>query len=263
MTPSIDWKRVRGSLFRYIRTKRISKRHFNEVLEILPQVLELCGPYSLGRRNAVRVGIGLLQKKPRLLATVCPDYTNDKGRFTYEGLLDGVPLLVRIHEQFLRKVVKLVPHLDVGFLVADHEADFTPLRQSVHLTREEFLARVTRSIEATSRRLRRRHWSVSTFTDFLPHYREDVDELTLRLEADPELAARLGSETLARSTFFRRVGYPPEVWHQRSTEIAAQYTILGSHCAARNIIICNHSTISLGWFIRSGVGFLENPVAIH
>jgi hypothetical protein len=263
MEPLLPWKRVRSALFQYMCAHGISKRRFEHVAHILPQLMDLCGSYSHSRRTAMRVGICLLQRKPRLLATVCPDYAHQNGRYTYEGLLDGVPMLVEIHETFLQKVIALVPDLKVGLLIADHEADFEPLRQSVRLSRDEFLDRVASSIKAAGKHVRDRRWSVRTFTGLLPHFRQAVDERTRQLEADPSLSARLASETLSRSTFYRRVGYPTEVWSRRSAEIAAQYTILGEHCASNNILICNHSTISLSWFIRAGAGFLENPVAIH
>lgn len=263
MNSLFPWKRVRLALFQYTRYNHIPKCRYDKAMEILPKLVDLCGHYTQNRRTMIALGIALMQKNPRLLATVCPDYTHHGGHYTYEGMGDGVPLLLRLHRDFLRKVCRLVPNLEVRFLIADHEADFAPLRDSVSLSRREFRERVDRSVAASSRVLQRRGWTVNTFTRGVPGYMPRVRALTRRLQADPAFTARFAAETLSRSQFYTRVGYPTEVWRERTIQIAAQYLVLGEYCARNKIIVCNHTTISLGWFQKAGAAFLENPITIH
>jgi hypothetical protein len=232
-------------------------------MRTLPQLVGLCGGNTQNRKTVCALGRALLQKHPRLFATACPDYFHKNGRYTYDGLGDGVPLLLKLHRDFLAKVCQLVPNIEVTFLIADHEADFAPLCASVGLDRYEFLKRVERSVVASSQALQRRGWKVSTFTDHVPGYMADVNTLTQQLLSDPFLSGRLTAETFARSRFYRKARYPLDVWRTRTAQIAAQYLVLAGYCTSRKIIICNHTTISLAWFQRARVAFLENPIKIH
>lgn len=262
MDPHVPWKRVQRALFLYRRHNRIGVHQFERVMDILPRLAPLCGSYSHGRRTLVRLGVALMQKRPQLWATVCPDYSHRNGHYTYDGLGSGVPLIMRAHRTFLGRVIKIVPELEVKFLIADHEADFPPLYQGIGLTRQEFCARVARSVTAAGASVRRHGWEVQTFTTALPRFRQDVAAVARQLARDPRLQQRFISETAARSTFYRRAKYPPETWGPRSIQIAAQYLVLGRTCAKRHIVVCNHTTISLGWFIKAGTAFLENPISL-
>lgn len=259
----IQWKRVRGALNQYVRQNRVPLRRFNKVMKVLPKLVSLCGHYTQNRRTVTALGIALLQKHPRILAAACPDYSHEDNHYTYKSLGDGVPLLLKFHKDFLVKVCRVVPNLEVEFLIADHEADFAPLCESVGLNRREFRERVDRSVVASTKALQRRGWKVNTFTGGIPGYISRVRALTRRLQSDPRLAERFTSETLSRSPFYRRVGYSIDVWRKRTIQIAAQYLALGEYCAKDNIIVCNHTTISLAWLQKAGIAFLENPITIH
>lgn len=260
---SLPWKRVRRALFNYAKVHGIPLHRLDSVSDVLPLILGLCGSYSQSRHVAYRIGIALLRDSPHILVTTCPDYSHHQGKFTYRGLGDGVPMLVERRVAFLKEVAQLVPNLRATFLIADHEADIPPLCEVIGVTRDEFMARVDRSIIAARDAVARDGWQVAAFTKMIPDFSLQVDTLTQKLLQDGRLKARFDSETLARSAFYRRVGYPPAFWHPRTVGIAAQYVVLGRHTAAQQEIVCNHHTISLGWFITAGNAFLDDGIVIH
>lgn len=264
MDALLPWKRVRSALFQYAREHDIESCRVPEVLGTLSRILDLCGDYSKNRRNLYRLGIVLLQECPHILAPACPDYTNARGRFTYKGLGDGLPMLVKRHAMFLHKVCAVVPKLRVTFLIADHEACVKPLCEIMGVTTQEFKARVGRSIAKAKMYVAPYQWLVCGFTEMIPGFSQQESRLVSQLMQDPRLQRRFASETLARISFYQKVGYTdPQQWRLRTYHNAAQYLVLGRFAASHNLMVCNHHTASLGWFTKAGNAYLDNPIKIY
>lgn len=264
MAPSIAWKRVRGALFHYVRCHEIDPARVEWVMDVLPPLVQICGSFSHSRRSAYRIGITLLQDQPQARVLCCPDYSNHNGRFTYQGLGDGVPMLVKRHGCFMSQVCAIVPNLQVIFLVADHEANVAPLRRIMGVTKKEFQTRVQHSIAIARSFVAQRGWDVRGFTDEIPDFHKREARLVESLKRDKHLHQRFVSEMMARVGFYQKVGYrDPAQWQERTFHNAAQYLLVGRHLTDNNLLACNHHTASLSWFMRTGTAFLDNPIQIY
>lgn len=264
MTPSVAWKRVRRALLHYTRNFNIDPTRVDLTMNILPTLIGMCGSFSASRRSAYRIGVTLVQDQPQARILCCPDYSNRNSRFTYQGLGDGVPMLVNRHGRFMSRVCAIVPNLQVMFLIADHEANSAPLRRIMGVTKKEFQTRVERSIAAARSSVACHGWDVRGFTDEIPDFHDREAYLVRSLKADERLRRRFASETVARAGFYRKVGYrDPAQWRERTYHNAAQYILVGEHLTRHNLLACNHHTASLSWFMRTGTAFLDNPIRIY
>lgn len=264
MEPLLAWKRVRSALFHFARERSIDPSRVEAVMQILPPLIGMCGSFSASRRLAYRIGMTLVQDQPQARVLCCPDYTNKNGRFTYKGLGDGVPMLVKLHGRFMRQVCAIIPNLQVTFLIADHDASSAPLCRIMGVTKKEFQTRVEHSIAAARSFVARRGWDVRGFTDEIPDFYDREACLVRSFKADKRLRKRFASETAARADFYHKVGYrDPAQWRERTYHNAAQYMLVGEYLTRHNLLACNHHTASLSWFMRTRTAFLDNPIRIY
>lgn len=267
MDTSIDWKRVRGALFQKSHRESFAETRVLEVLDVLPQLLVLCGTYSQSRKMAVRIGQTLLaQETPNVIVPTCPAYPNRDGRYHRVWTLgSGVSLLTRLHQPFLEKLCALIPGLHVTILVADFEAEDRILRKATGLTREAFIARVHSTAAATETFVKAYGWNVQLFSQYIPTFFQDRKEAMRWISAQSEFAPQIRADTQARKAFYQ-LYYPNGSFHRmigRTIKASAEYLVLGREAAKQNTIIVNHTTTSLAWYLRTDVAFLQNPIRTY
>ncbi|MDP3794373.1 MAG: hypothetical protein Q8R13_00385 [bacterium] len=132
-----------------------SGREFARMLLDLPAVLprfEVAGALARWIERA------LCGEPSTIFTTVCPDYAvDDEGRYTFESLGDGIGVVAQRALLVLPALWNFSTHLglNVAFVVAmaDSEAYVPANCARVGLTREEFLERLGRSLEAVRKAL--------------------------------------------------------------------------------------------------------------
>ncbi len=264
---TIDWKRVRRALLQQSRACAIPDQKVEETLALLPTLIEMCGDYSRSRKVAERLGSLLMRTDvPEIIVPTCPAYPNRSGRYHRVGTLgSGVSLLTRLHLPFLERLATLMPTARVTILVADFEAEDRVLRRATGLTRDAFVDRVRKTAAATHALVRPFGWNARLFSEFMPSFLEARDEAAQWIRSVASFEPQLRADTLARRGFYR-LYYPNGSFHRmlgRTVKAAAEYTVLGTEAAGRGLIIVNHTTTSLAWYLRTEAAFLQNPIRTY
>jgi hypothetical protein len=250
----VDRRKLTTSLTQEARTIGADPGQIKVTLDVLEELLVLCGEASDTRQMAFRIAQSLLRSgsRPTVLAPCCPDYSHHEGSYDFRSVRGGVSLLAQLHISFLESVAKLLPDMRVILLLADQEAADPELARACKVTPEEFCQLVGDSIVATQTLVEEHGWTVEPMTQAVPGFAEREQAVVARLEATPELEQRLRKETWQRSAMY-----------QRTLRTAAQYVVLSEHAQANNSLICNHTTTNLAWYKDAGAAILHNPISIY
>lgn len=260
---TIPWKRVRKGLAQYARQHGLEARRVQEVYAALQRIVPLCGNASHSRQSVYRLGCALLADHPRILVSACPPYINDGERYTYQGLGDGVPLLVTQHAAFLQRLKSFLGGTEVTFLLGDHEAHSPMVVRAAGISKEEFLRRVRRSEIATREFLQPMGWDVACVTEYIPDFLPQAQEECQAMQGGSVSEVLLQGLNAAKAPVYERIGHPFEGWMLRTTENSAAYVVLARYAAAQGAIVCNHTTPNLLWYRKMGVALLHNHLRIY
>lgn len=255
---SIPWRRVRRGLAQYVQEKKIDLQRIPRVLESLQGLLPQCGNASNSRQAAYRLGCALLGDHPRILVSACPPYIHDGQHYTFQGLGDGVPLLVTLHAQFLKRLEPHLEGVEVVFLFGDHEAHSPMVVHAAGISKEEFLRRVRCSERATGAFLKPMGWKVAFVTEYIPDFLRQAEAECQAMQQGSVPRELLEHLNEAKAPVYRRIGHPPEDWMLRTTENSAAYVVLARYAAGQSAIVCNHTTPNLLWYRKIGVPVLHN-----
>ena len=241
------------------------KRSPDECLCLLREIIPLCGPGSQTKRMTREIGLWLLRGHTQIIAPVCPDYSHRDGKYNFETLNGGVPLLAEIHTTFLRKITEYIPETFVTLLVADHEADDPLLCNVVKKSRDEFSELVNSSVLELRQRVNIFDWTATTMTDFIPDLIEKEISYGNWIRNCDEFGSRLRAETMQRSEMYMKLKrcMGDEEMIERTIHTAAQYVALGKHAKQSNSLVCNHTTTNLAWYLQTEVALLHNPVSVY
>ncbi len=259
------YKRLLASLKQLARTESVMHDP-QEVCEKVLSITEKCGSASQGRQALYRIGKTLLTSTiPSIVVPICPDYTHEQGKYTFKGLNGSVPLLAHMHIAFLRDVQSVAGDMDVHFLIADQEANDPYLRSAVQKSQEEFSSLVFSSYRATQREVDSLGWNAHLMSTFVADITEREQITHERIKNAPEHRVRIQTDTHMRSDIYRKISsiISTEEMIERTIRTAAQYVALGEFAQERNLLICNHTTVNLGWYQESSVGVLHNPISVY
>lgn len=262
---TIPWKRVRKGLAQFARTHGLEDRRVQEVYEALRSIVRLCGNFSHSRQAVYRLGCALFQDEPCILTPVCPDYSHKNGKYTFQGMRDGVPLLFKRHRPFLSRVLKIIPGARVMIFLADHERELQHLRGVLRVPNEQFERNIQGSLKAL-RDTVPTGWEVSCFTDAFPGFAKRVWDNASALLVAEQTKQFIVEDTLYRASLYNKLGYPadpPEIRQQCTAHVAAQYLCFAQEAKRQNAIICNHTTASLRWYRVAKVALLHNPTVVY
>lgn len=262
---NINWARLRKSL---LQEKDIADTpaRVEEVLTILQSISDLCGDYSHSRKMILRIARVMLRNpQPQIIAPVCPDYSHEKGKYTFRSLNNGVSLLTENHVAFLKKFSTFLPKAKITFLLADHEADDKDICRIVGKTNQEFVQLVNESLVKTNDMVSSCGWNAMLMTDAIPNLLEREYNISNLISNNSEFDSRIKKESIQRLEMYRRINrdFSDQEILQRTVRTAAQYVAMGEFVAEREYILCNHTTTNLSWYLQTNAAVLHNPVCIY
>ncbi len=102
-------------------------------------------------------------------------------------------------------------------------------------------------------------------TKAIPDLTKREQSTALVLSANPSFKNRLKSETLQRVEMYQKIrrGMSLLEMEQRTVHTAAQYVVMGQYAGEHRLLICNHATTNLGWYLQTEAGVLHNPVTVY
>lgn len=256
-------KRSRSAIAQYARANGLES-NMERTLTALDAILPTLGPQSHSRVMVNRIGIVLLQETVTVVAPSCPDYSHVNGKYNFNGVGTGLPLLSQLHISFLDSLVTKLPNANYEIVVADQEAEDIALCAKTGLTQAQFSEKIHQSIRTTSEHLATRGWMVSAMTTRFPELRRLEQEVAEEITNDESLCDRIRSDTMARSDMYRSIGVRNfEDMRLRTIRTASQYGALAKIAAQEQILICNHETVNLGWYNRYNAAVLHNPISVY
>lgn len=257
--------RVRKALLQYVRKAGNSSADVGSALERLGAILALCGEASYARVVATRIGMHLLEGNTSVIVPVCPDYSHEDGMYTFRGLGNGVSLLTQKHIVFLRGLQKLLPELHPIILLADLEAEDEALCRAVGVSREEFTGCLSETLVATRKAVTSYGWEVCPMTEVIPDLRDREAGEAKWISSAPGFVQRIKTETASRMSMYRMISPSASVpeMMMRTVRTAAQYVALGRFAKERRMLICNHTTVNLSWYLQADATVLHNPVSVY
>jgi hypothetical protein len=236
----------------------------NAVADKVLGLTDLCGEQSHSSQMKFRIGAALIRGSTHIIAPACPDYTHEKGKYTFRGVGGGVSLLAGLQIRFLERVASVFSEFRATFLIADHEADDKALCKAVGKSQEEFLGKIRESARITREVVRGRGWDVRLMTDVIPDLVAKEEIAIELIRADEKLRARIVTDTIARSKMYRRIGdFTIDEQIERTIRTAAQYRVVAEFATQENLLVCNHSTVNLSWYREAGTAVLHNSVSVY
>jgi len=256
-------KRNRSAIAQYARTKGLES-NVEYALIALEAILPTLGPQSHSRVMVNRIGTILLQETVTIVAPSCPDYSHMNGKYDFNGVGTGLPLLSQLHISFLDSLVTKLPNANYEIVVADQEAEDTALCARTGLTQTQFSKKIHKSIEVTSDYLTTRGWRVSAMTERFPDLCRLEQEVAEEITNNRNLYNRIRSDTMARSNMYHSIGvHNFEDMQLRTIRTASQYGAMAQIAAQKQILICNHETVNLVWYNRYNAAVLHNPISVY
>lgn len=247
----------------YAKVNGFSDR-VEEVFNALQNILPMLGKQSHSRQMINSIGAVMLHDNVTVIAPSCPDYSHKDGIYTFESVRRSIPLLAQLHIKLLGSLETYIPRLKCEIVVADQEADDEALCARIRMSREEFKDCIRASVKATREYISGKSWRVSEMTHLLPDLLEISSKFSQEIRQNISLAQRIELDTIKREKMYLKIGVRDlESMRERTIRTAAQYWALGYIASRDKFLICNHETVNLSWYNRSGAGVLHNAVSIY
>lgn len=255
--------RNKMAIAQYARTNNLLPR-LDEVWNVLEHILPHLGEQSHSRQMITRIGTTLLRDEVTIVAPSCPDYSHRNGKYTFDSVGSGVPLLASLHIKLLEKIAHLIPRVKVEILIADQESRDAALCHRIRLSQSDFCSHIERSRDALGEFVHGLGWAAGLMTTRFPDLLLLEAYWLNQIRSDSSLKQAILSDTIARGDMYHRIGVTVDVeMIERTMQTAAQYSAL-AHIAARDgLLICNHETVNLSWYNRHGAPVLHNAVSIY
>jgi hypothetical protein len=257
--------RVKGIIYRGVKRGLITEAFASDVYSHLHSLVLLCGEYSRSRSMLYKLAMSLLNPPVTILAPACPDYSHSSSVYTFNGIGGGVSLLAEKHIAFLERVAKVLPEMLVIIAVADHEADDPLLCGKVSKTREEFLLLVESTRMKIQETVSSYGWSSVLMTQLIPNLVADEAMIFDEIKGNPDFRQRIISETISRSDMYYKISasLTDEEMKDRTIKTAAQYLALARFAVGRGMLVCNHTTTNLSWYLQTDVTLIHNDVEVY
>ena len=242
-----------------------SGRSPEECVEILRNIIPRCGPFSQGIKVCREIGLWLLRGNREIIVPVCPDYSHHEGKYDFRTLNGGVPLLAELHVLFLKEIVASIGSPLVTLLVADHEADDPLLCKVVGKSRAEFVSLIQSSVVELRKAVRDLGWKAEMMTTVIPTLVEQEASCAEWIRNDPSFEQRTKGDTVQRSEMYLQLNSAMKANEmlERTIRTSAQYVALGRHAKEKGMLVCNHTTTNLVWYLQAGAAVLHNPVSVY
>ncbi|QQS39194.1 hypothetical protein IPM62_01095 [Candidatus Woesebacteria bacterium] len=209
----------------------------------------------------------------------CPDYSHDGGKYTHEGIGEGVPLLTKMHLTYEVSMLEALRDHDIPFtytiMVADVEAEDTVFcERFTNGNQDEFVKRCHQSVEETKSLLQldaalsnvSRNINASSFFQefgkerFLEYQGKYMDVLTNLYGSEPDFIAKVDDDVIARRKLYGKMyghllkdmdsDQKAEFLAVRTMRTMAQYLTLGRLIGeeAKYPVIINHPTRNISMY---------------
>ncbi|PIQ91558.1 MAG: hypothetical protein COV70_03115 [Parcubacteria group bacterium CG11_big_fil_rev_8_21_14_0_20_39_22] len=264
---SKDLKKLHKTLKSGIREKRInaSESEIQNTVRLVGKLIEIAGYFSDSRKMRNRIGLSLLQKPIRIIAPVCPDYGHQDGKYIFGSVEGGISLLALKHIEFLQEVSSIIPGARITLIVADQEALDDDICRSVNKDSSQFRELILQTKNAIGEKVSSKGWEVDLMTSFMPALLDEETRYAREIGDDPNLMTRITSETISRTDMYLKIksGMTECQMKERTIKTAAQYLAFGKFAEENSMIICNHTTVNLSWYLKSNAAILHNPVEVY
>lgn len=261
---SINWKRIKSAL---LQEGRRLKRNgqVESKFNLLKNLIEISGEYSQNRKMIIKLGRLLLFRKNLIVLTpCCPDYSHENGSYTFRDMGGQASLLTLKHIDFLKKVSELFPEITPLIIIADAEVHDKEICRAVGKSEKEFTTLVQQSLTET-RKIIPSSWQAQMMTTTIPNLIQRELLVAEEIGKDTKLSQRIITETTHRTRMYFKIKphFKPGEMKQRTIRTAAQYVALGQYASQEECLVCNHTTTSLNWYLKTDVAVLHNPVSIY
>ena len=230
-----------------------------KVFEVLEAILPLLGEHSQSRQMQGRIGIALLQGVLRIIAPSCPDYAHLDGKYTFNHVGSGIPLMVEQHISLLDKLMPLLPQASCEVLIADQEVLDAAMCKRMGISEGEFADRINASVEMVRTTVANRGWQTRKMTDRFPTLLNLEAEFELKVACNGELSGRLSTQILAKQEVWALIGVcSPEDLRKRAIRSAGQHYALAHMAVTENLVICNQPVMNFPWYNDLGATVFHN-----
>jgi hypothetical protein len=237
-----------------------------ELLEHIIRIANISGPYTQTKEGMQKLAEILIQNpQPIIIAPACPDYSHQNGQYDFEKLHSGVSLLAQLQIQYLQQILQIIPGCKPIILLADGEVEDEAIRRKLKESREGFLKKVSNSLQATRAIAEPLGIQAEYMTAYIPNILAREKELAQVIEAAPGLRARVVHDTLKRRGMYRTIDPCMSVEDEtaRTLRTSAQYLAVGEYATQKSLVVSNHTTTNLAYYLDTRNALLHNPVKIY
>ena len=176
----------------------------NYILDTSLRIANICGINSQTRPNIIRMAKILLENpNPVILAPSCPDFSHLNGKYNFESLNGGVPLLAQKQIEFIQNVRAILPNCQPIILLADAEIDDEEMLRKVNVNKTQFRELINNSLVATEILCRPLDIEVKLMTDYIQNLREQ--ELACGKIIESQMISRINAETISRQNMYTKI----------------------------------------------------------
>ena len=236
----------------------------NSILDTSLRIANICGIRTQTRPNIIRIAKILLENpNPIILAPSCPDFSHLNGKYNFESLSGGVPLLAQKQIEFIQSIKAIIPTCKPIILLADAEIDDEEMLNKVNINKDKFRKLINQSLIATEVICEPLGIKVKLMTDYIEDLREQ--ELACCEIIKSKMSSRIKAETLTRQNMYIKINpnFTYNDMKQRTERTAAQYMALGQFATQTNSIISNHTTTNLAYYPLVGTALVHNSTEIY
>ncbi len=262
MQLAFDVRRLEKALVQEARRKQMGTAPVPQVTDKTLRVIELCGEFSNNRVMALRIGLALLETELKgsrtLLVPVCLNY----GKLG--NCKEDVITFLGRHKAFLEAVTAAVPLLKPTFLVPNHEVANETLCRTSRISSEDLRGLMAEVKAIVSQVVASHEWTCSNMLEIIPDIGRREQEVFESIRTQSKFTSKIHAQTHLRRHMYLQGTYAMdfEDMKLRTMQTAAQYIVLGNFAAGREMLICNHTTTSLGWYMETGAAVLNNPITL-
>ncbi len=239
----LDWKRIDSAVRQEARALGLTA-NAEEVCQQLRGLAEVCGPFTSNRKMLVKVGRVLLGESREIIVPICASNAGD---------------LVKSHVVFLNEILTILPIDKINLLVGGKGSETeAELLADVKKT-ETMLKKLLVAMEASGEIGTNQNWEVKSIADIDLTMGEKELKKFREISNNLGLEAHINHTTIARSVLH----HYNNIKDTRGATIrgAAQYVALGECADSHKMLVCNHQTIFLSWYLQTEAAVLHNPTA--
>lgn len=254
-----DVKRVQFAVYKHAHRKQVAQEDADRATEVFPKVVAQCGHFSFNRRMARKIGIALTHKSPVVYCPLCLSYGN------LRNAVACVQSLLTRHIEFLANIATLVSGLRPVFLVPDLEPENNDICRLSGIKKEQFVeimedvARMVNSMVANV------GWEAQRMSILFPDMSKEEVKVARWLMSESHALAKLEAQADERSSMYQKIDRLMRMDDMilRTAQTASQYIVLGNYAEQAHALICNHSTTSLRWYMKTDAAILHNPITLQ